>query len=460
MTDQSISPRQPQGAAVGRTGSGTGAPRARAVAPAWLIGVFMIALTLGVSFELAGLRLSPIRLLLLASFPPLLTMFVTGRLGRVGAVDWLLVGVALWMMLSFLVVEGAGRLPFATISVVEMFGSYLLGRYLVWSAATFRSMVSWHLIVLAIMLPFALVEFVTGTQYWARILDLFGNVVYRGPSSRPRLGFDRVLVGFDHPILYGIFCSMAAATAVYAFRGSPMATGLRLAFVGFMSFMSLSSGAVLSVMIQVLIMAWGLITGNRWKALAILVTALYVFLSFASNRGPVIIFIETLTFSSGTAWTRVAQWDYGSAEVLRNPIFGKGLDGDWLRPSWLYTSSIDNYWLVVAFRHGIPAITMLLGAIAILIWRIVRNRDLAADPDADRMRTGYMIVLSGVLFSLATVHIWNASVVFVFFFLGAGVWFADHRPTPGGTAAPEPVPGPRTAYSRFAPTPSSKSKSR
>ena len=70
-------------------------------------------------------------------------------------------------------------------------------------------------------------------------------------------------------------------------------------------------------MLQFCLIGWDRISGGRWKLLIGIAVILYVFLSVASNRGPLIIFIDTLTFSQGTAWTRVAQWEFGGAEVLR-----------------------------------------------------------------------------------------------------------------------------------------------
>lgn len=456
MADQSLTSSvisKPINPPAGSGSAGT-ASREKAIpsGPAWLLGMFSIALTLGVSFNLAGVQLSPLRILLLIAIGPLLVKLVSGQMGRVTAVDWLLVFLCLWTLITTMMNDGLDRLMFSLVSVIELFGSYLLGRYLVRDEVGFRRMVKWHLIALAVMFPFALAEFLTGTQYWARILDVFGDVQYRRASSRPRYGFNRVLAGFDHPILFGVYCSMAAATVVYTWRSSWLAAGLRLAFVGVMTLFSLSSGAVLSVAFQLGFMIWGLLTGNRWILLAGLYVAGFIFLELASNRGPFIIFVETLAFDSGTGWTRILQWEYAGAEVLQNPIFGKGIDTTWERPAWLYTSSIDSYWLVIAFRYGFPAIGALLLALALHSFRIFRAKDLSAD--ATRMRLGYMFVLLGVSFSLITVHIWDANVVFFYFFIGIGVWFSD-----GGSGRPAPAEGPKDVadipahrYSRFAPT--------
>lgn len=388
-----------------------------------LLALFMATTILPVSFEIAGLRLTPIRILLLLSFIPMLGWLFAGRAGKIILPDILIMFLCVWIFVTLLYHDGISRLAFSGISAVELLGGYLLGRCLIRNVVDFKRLIRLHLICLMVMFPFATVEFLTGRQIWAEILDVFGSVVYRGDSSRPRMGFDRVLGGFEHPILFGLFCSMAAANVVYVWRDKLFAAFSRLGFVVVITFMSLSSGALLSVMIQALLVVWDFVMKSRWKLLIVLTAIAYVVVELLSNRGPILIFIETMTFSSGTAWTRVNQWEFGSAEVLRNPILGKGITSNWIRPAWMHSSSIDNYWLVVAFRHGLPAIIALLGAFAIMARRAVRAKNLPQE--VQDCRTGYLIVLAGITFTLATVHIWGAIVVYVFFYLGAGSWLAD-----------------------------------
>ena len=81
--------------------------------------------------------------------------------------------------------------------------------------------------------------------------------------------------------------------------------------------------------------------------------------------------ITYLTFNSGTAYWRLHIWNFGSAEVWRNPLFGIGLN-DWARPSWMWTASVDNFWLLTAMRYGIPAFLLLVAGIAPNLVGIVR----------------------------------------------------------------------------------------
>jgi hypothetical protein len=411
------------------------APAAAVTAPILLI-VFMVVLIMPVSFDIAGFRLSPIRLYLLIMFIPLLTQLLGGKVGKMHFIDAAMLLFAAWLMITLLYHEGMAKFAYSAISVAELLGGYLVGRTLIRNANDFRFLIKCQIGIMLFLFPLAVIESITNNQLWSKFLDIFGEAKFRGGSSRPRYGYQRVSTGFDHPILYGVFCSVAAANVVYIWRDNLTRAIGWLGFVTVMAFLSLSSGALLSVVFQICLTVWDILTRSKWRLLVTLSVCTYIFLTFASNRGPLILMIETMTFSPGTGWTRVIQWEYGSAEVLRNPIWGKGLDGDWIRPSWLYTSSIDNYWLVVAFRHGLPGIFFLGLAFIGGFTKIVRAKNL--DPGSSQIRTGYLIAFAGICFSLGTVHIWNALAVYIYCYLGAGLWLATQSAQAGADMPPPP----------------------
>lgn len=415
-----------------------------------ILTVFILTMILPVSFNLAGQRLSPARIMLLLAFIPLLVQLLGGRAGRINAVDVSMTVFCIWQFLSLLVADGLGRFAYAGITLVEILGGYLVGRCLVRNIVDFRLVWKVHLLTLLILFPFVLIDSLTGRELWTEMLDKLGDVVWRDRSSRPRMGFERVITGFEHPILYGLYCSIGFAVGFYAMRAGFMLSVIRTGFVGVMTFLSLSSGALLSVVLQGGLITWGWMSKGMWKLLLGVFLSVTVFLQIASNRGPVVLFIEKFTFSPGNAWTRILQWQYGTAEVMRQPVFGMGLGGDWERPSWL-VNSIDNYWLVIAMRHGLPGVALIFLTLVLLVWRITRARDLP--PEIDRCRTGYMITLTGLCFTLATVHIWGAVNVFSMFYLGAGIWIAEAAGRKHCSAAPLPaMPALELPYRRSFPT--------
>jgi O-antigen ligase len=166
---------------------------------------------------------------------------------------------------------------------------------------------------------------------------------------------------------------------------------------------------------------WGKITGQRWWLLIILTTTAYIVVDLLSNRTPITILINYVTFDPNTAWTRVLIWDFGFAEVLRHPIMGIGLN-DWERPHWL-TGSVDNFWLLTGMRYGFPGLGLLILALGLGMLSIVRTKNLPSSIAC--YRTGYMVALISLYFSLGTVHAWGNSSAFTMTFIGLGLWLTD-----------------------------------
>src|SRR6185437_3616824 len=99
-------------------------------------------------------------------------------------------------------------------------------------------------------------------------------------GDESRLGLRRAQGPFEHFILFGIVCSSAFALSFFVFRATARSAGrLAPAFVALAVFSSLSSGALLSVAVQVILIAWDKMTRRvtrRWAILATIVVTAYV----------------------------------------------------------------------------------------------------------------------------------------------------------------------------------------
>lgn len=387
-----------------------------------LLVLFFIVLLIPVNFDIAGLKLSPYRLYLLALFIPFVIRLLAGGAGRVTPVDVGMFGYAALMMVTLLYHHGMERLPYAAMLAIEMFGSYVVGRILIRTVADYQQFIRCFLWTLLLLSPLALYELYSSRMPLAELFDGVFSVTKKNIEFR--LGLSRVQVIFPHSILYGLFCSLALASTYYIYRSNLLRALPRMALVIGMTLMSLSSAPMLSVLIQIMMIGWDKITKGNWKLLAALIAGMYVFLEIFSNRGPIVIFVQNMTLDPNTGWTRIYIWRYGSASVLQNPLMGIGLN-DWVRPYWL-SDSVDNFWLLMAMRHGLPCLLFLLCALALHIRRIARAGALSSDAAA--VRSGYMVTLVGLIFILATVHIWNELAVFVMFFFGAGAFLYTSRP--------------------------------
>jgi hypothetical protein len=165
---------------------------------------------------------------------------------------------------------------------------------------------------------------------------------------------------------------------------------------------------------------------GRWMILLAMFIAVLVVVSSLSNRSPVKVFISYASFSAQSSYNRILIWEYGTAEVGRHPIFGIGL-GDWIRAPWM-SASMDNFWLVVAVRYGVPALILLVLAIAIIIAKAASQKN--CPPEWIACRMAWIITIAGIALASCTVHLWNNTFAFFMFLIGAGTWLTDRLPEP------------------------------
>ncbi len=421
----------------------------------WCIGLFFVALLTPVIFEVGSLNIPATRLYLLILFVPALFACLSGRAGRIRAVDLLIVAATVWWSLSFFANHPVGSVyQQVGFTVLETLGGYMLGRWLIRSAGAFTFFVRANFLAVLFTLPFALLEMQTGDPI---IMTTLRQVV-KTPfivNHELRLGFERAQVVFQHPILYGVFCAAAFGLVVHTLNRT---TGLftavfRGGVVVVTTFSSLSTGAFLTLLVQMCFMGWNRVLaqfGARWKFFAAGVVTLYVLIDVFSTRTPFHVFVSYMTLNSSTAWNRIRIFDHGMNNVWANPIFGLGLH-DWVRPHWM-VSSVDNFWLVLAMRHGIPSFLFFAAALVLLIGQLSFARLVSAEARA--ARTGYLISLGGLIVALSTVHIWSEPYIWFMFLLGAGVWMIEPQPQTGAPATPDSAAQPEgqdraLRYSRF-----------
>lgn len=422
---------------------------------ALFFGFFFLCILLPVSVSLDGLRITPLRLFLLITIIPYLFRIFTPGAGGASLTDWLMMAFGSWLMVSLTVLHGVERLPYAGINAVEMLGGYLVGRVCIRNAFQHQAFFRVYFRVLLLLLPFVAFELMTGRSL---LMDAFGSLVSFGKNYDQRMGLYRVQAVFPHAILWGLFCSIAIGNLFYIYGGTLLSGGPRSLLALGMTYSSLSSGPFLAGVLQMGLILWDKVLKGRWKLLLVLAVFGYVTLDALSNRTPVQIVIEELTFSSGTGWYRLNIWEYGTQSVMNHPLFGIGLN-DWERPDWMSGSSVDNFWLLMAMRYGLPGFLCLAGAIALTVYRVVRSP--ITDPLARRMRVGYLVTMVGLFMALTTVHVWEQMVVMVMLYIGMGSWMfsgaahqapdgqpnargqsSDHRVHRDPAQSESPVPSP------------------
>ena len=392
------------------------------------VGLLLVSLVLPVYFNLGPLRLSPNRALLLLLFFPAMAGWVSGAAGRIRVADFWVVGLCLWGTIAMFISAGMSTIQFSGITTVETFGAYLIGRVYIRTEAQYRAVIRILGMIVLLLVPGAIIESFTGIRIYNRLFD---SVLPTFPWAdyEKRLHMFRSQTGFEHPILFGVFTAFCFAP-IYA--NARVTTGrlkacMRSSQVIVATFFSLSMGAYLGIIIQLMLMTWGFVLRNvrlRWKILGILTTISYVVVDLLSNRTPFQVFSSYIAFDAHTAYWRVLIFKYGMENVWHNPFFGLGYyDTSWKRPDFMATSSIDNLWLVFAVRYGIPGFILILGVYLAVLIGLMRAKLI--NPILRGHRDALVFSFIGLGIAICTVHLWSSSFVFMMFMLGSGAWFSD-----------------------------------
>ena len=334
----------------------------------------------------------------------------SSRLADVGIVIsaiWVGVSLANHYDLS-LVIEPAG------LWWVEAFVPYLAAR--AW-LTTPRKVTATLRLIAMIVCPLGLVGIAGSIMHVDPVDSVILPMLGRSQTQYGhRLGMQRVSLMFLHPIHWGVFAAVAFTATTTLFRGV-LNRLVRLGTCLCAVVSSLSSGALAAVTVQIGLISWNRLFANnrhRWWILLGGLAFIYVLISLVSTRSPMRVAFTYLTFSSHTAYWRMIIWEYGSAEVFRHPLFGIGFE-EWERPAYMYSGSMDNFWLVIAVRHGLPA---LLGFCLIAVVPVIKGFRKLAQEGPRPTTEAYIFALTGLIVSACTVHYWLALLVFFTFFCG------------------------------------------
>ncbi len=386
---------------------------------------FVVSLLIPVYVLIGSLNLSMSRLFLLLVFPLTVYGLVSKDLNRGRILDLALLGHVLWVMLALAVNHGfSSTYEGSAIYILECFGAYLVGRVFIRSAKQFRLFVTFVVVIVVLLSPFFLMESLTGQRPLREFFSMFGNV----PSATydVRAGLVRAWGVFNHSILLGVFCASLLSLAIYVVnaRSGFLKTAVTGTFVVLAGFTSLSSATVLILVIQLFLSGFDIVTRTfkkRWMLITSIFATMYVALTFLSNRGPFGLLVSYASFNTSSAYNRIRIWQYGTAEVYRHPIFGIGLN-DWQRPEWM-VASVDNFWLYIAMRYGLPGFLLIAACFVGLTVMVVRRSFVQRD--LSMYRRGWVFCMLAIIIAGGTVHFFGTALPQVMLLLGAGAWMID-----------------------------------
>ncbi len=435
------SPRTPVLAVAPRRSSSTSRTTAAAVtmprkALPWLVVALLICVFIPWLWTIGPVLLLPYRVVLLAGFLPCMYLWLAGKVGRARAPDVLILLYCLWCPISLFAAHDAQvALQSGGIIVVETAGAYFFGRCFIRGPDQFYAMTRLLFVLVAIMLPFALVETVTNSNISLAFFSKFFPVHVEA-IKEPRWGLRRVQGVFEHPILFGVSCGAIFALVHLVLGGETSATKRWFATLTVLltAGLSLSSGPLTAIIAQVSLVFWNWLLAKdakRWQYLWILSLSMYGFIALASNQSVFEFLLTHFSFEPASAYYRVLIWRFGSESVLNHPFFGVGF-GRWDRPEWM-PPSIDMYWLYHAILFGIPAGIFMMGSFLTMVAVVAFTKE--TDERRLRYRTAYLIMMMGYFLVGWTVHFWNATYVLFLFLLGSGSWLLDDVANTGPRAA-------------------------
>jgi hypothetical protein len=412
-----------------------------------LVPGFLLSLVIPFQLGLVSLQLSANRTFLLLAVLPLARKVLLGHAGKLLLADVALVLLCGWVGVSMVANHGltSKAIEYTGIFSIETLGAFLLARVAIRSVGALERAVRIHVLIVAVLAPFAIVEAITGVDVLLRAANTI--IHSKAEILHPRrLGIDRVQATFDHPIHFAIFCAAAIplAHALLVRGGEAWRLG-RAFLLALCAFLGLSSGAVLMLATQAALIGWdGAMrrVGERWFILVALVAALVavelatgVFLRFV---------IDVVAFNPDTAFNRTRIFGWGLYNIAQNPWFGLGLR-EWTNLPGT-SDSVDMFWIERGLMQGVPAALLNLFAFGWLFVSVALRPMPTARLAA--AKKGYLVTLAGLFVASWTVHLWREIYVLYFFLLGSGAFLATveefvpvtRRPRAGGGDAPGLAP--------------------
>lgn len=440
MTD--ISPATP---VASRAVPASAPQKGRVPLPLLLLLILVILVPIEFGFKIGSLFFTWSRFYLVV-----VTILILPHLGglKFRSYDWLFLAHVLWSVTAFATVYGVGpSLERSGTYVLEFLIVYLAVRVWVTRLDQAKALIGVLFVMVLLAAIAALPEAILRIQYIPDFATSITGTTYRR-DNEVRMGIMRAASFFEHPILHGVFC--AALLSLIWFTSTVPQRVLRVPVIALGTFLSASSAPMLILMLQFLLIGVERITRNVKRRVAFfggLTLGGAAFLEIFSGPG-VAGYLARLTLNPATAYTRRNQWNLGIDDVMRSPFFG--IDPTtWTRPFWL-AGSIDNYWLLMMMRSGIPSLVFLALAV-LMVWRALLRVE-TTNPLFNQMRTGWGLMMLALILGAATVAYFGKLQPLFVFYIGFGAALAncalpENSPPGNSPAAGRDTGG--TRYSRF-----------
>ncbi|OWJ84025.1 hypothetical protein CDV52_09025 [Haematobacter missouriensis] len=422
--------------------------------PVLLMLIFVLMVPIEFSVSLGPLFLTPSKLFLV-----LITFVILPKISdiKLRSYDWLMLIHSGWATISFVRTYGmADGIERSGFYVLEFLIVYLVARIYLRTVGQILSVVGFLFAMVALNAILAVPEGITGRRYVHEIGRAITGFYYN-PFHEQRMGIWRSMALFEHPILMGVFCS--SALSLVWFTSTPQQRMWRVPLIFLGTFFAASSAPLLAFMLQLYLIGIERITRKvkaRVAKFSAGVAVLWVVLQYGTNRG-FIGFLSLIVLNSHTAYYRRAQWREAIDDVQRHFFFGFD-PATFTRPRWMI-SSIDNNWLLVMMRSGVPSLFMIFATILMIWLALAKRRE--DYPLFVNLRKGWGLMMIALLVAGATVAFFGKVQPLFSFYIGLGAALANCLVPQTGSDQPEPAPAvPASRYTRFPEKPPAPIRSR
>lgn len=395
-------------------------PLPAAIWPA-VIFVYACLLPAELTFEISGVTIWPYRIAGIAVVP-LLFAQAAREPWRRSWLDLLAALVLFWLLMSIYLVDGMEVLLIKGLALGGDFTlAYIIGRICIKNIPEFRSFLFAILPGLLVISLIIVAESFLG-QFILRptVARLVGVAFEISPERR--LGLVRGMGPFPHPILAGVLLTSLLPIYWLSFKNWIIRlVGTLVALLGFFTlsstsylglFIGMAMVALLEIQRRLLIPAFIIAGGYILFAL--------VFIAIVSENGVLSVISRYVLLTPASGSYREIIWEYGLAEIARSPVLGIG-QRDWIRPVWMFSSSIDAYWLETSMRYGIPMGLLLFGLSIGAIIAAIRSSGSFRLASNRNVHIGIAMSLVVIVFSGFTVHIWEGPARWFELLLGIAI---------------------------------------
>ena len=322
------------------------------------------------------------------------------------------------MVAAPMLATGPETLFTAGSQALEFFGSYAVGRAFFFGDSALHAFTRVLKLLVLLLTAFAVIDMLFERYFISELMaDIFNMPKMRFEVAgfhfyRTIAGFNffRAASTFDHPILFGAFCSTAAAILLYAERDL-----MGRYFVYFVCatgcVLSMSSAPMLSIIGATSIYVYDRAFKRqlwRWKLLTgALLAALFAL--FVLSNDPLSWVLRNLTLDPQSGYFRLLIWNAAIDQIAIHPVFGSFVPtGD-----KIVDGSVDCLWLGKALGYGLPMIVLLLCTVLGAVMPFRGQSDVrAGNHFIDRMCTGLSLALALLGFISLTVYFWNGIWLF------------------------------------------------